>query len=179
MKAQFDTNEQYHSAPGISASGLKSIHKKSVYHFINQMPFESSAMALGTAVHCAMLEPESYYNEFHVMPKIDRRTKAGKEQFAIEQKKAENKKLVAFDDHEKITKILDNFRNHDLAQKYCKGEIELSHYLKHEDLDVRVRPDCLNRVENFISDVKTCQDNAPMAFKRDVYKYGYHLQAAF
>ena len=70
MKAQFDTNEQYHSAPGISASGLKSIHKKSVYHFINQKPFESSAMALGTAVHCAMLEPESYYNEFHVMPLI-------------------------------------------------------------------------------------------------------------
>jgi exodeoxyribonuclease VIII len=179
MKAQFDTNEQYHSAPGISASGLKSIHKKSVYHFINQKPFESSAMALGTAVHCAMLEPEMYYKEFHVMPKIDRRTKAGKEQFAIEQKKAEGKKLVAFDDHEKITKILDNFRNHDLAQQYCKGEIELSHYTQHEGLDVRVRPDCLNRVENFISDVKTCQDNAPMAFRRDVYKYGYHLQAAF
>ena len=91
MKAQFDTNEHYHSAPGISASGLKSIYKKSVYHFINQKPFESSAMALGTAVHCAMLEPEMYYKEFHVMPKIDRRTKAGKEQFAIEQKKRKAK----------------------------------------------------------------------------------------
>ncbi len=179
MKIQFDSNEKYHSSPGISASGLKAIHKKSVYHFLNQKPFESSAMALGTAVHCAMLEPELYYKDFHVMPKIDRRTKAGKEQFEIEQKKSEGKKLVAFDDHQKITKILDNFRNHDLAQKYCKGEIELSHYSKLEGLDVRVRPDCLNRVEGFISDVKTCQDNAPIAFRRDVYKYGYHLQAAF
>ena len=179
METKFDKNEDYHSTPGISASGLKAIYKKSVYHFLNQKPFESSAMALGTAVHCAMLEPEMYYKEFHVMPKIDRRTKAGKEQFTMEQEKAENKQLVAFDDHQKITSILNNFRNHDLAQKYCKGEIELSHYLEHEGVKVRVRPDCLNRVENFISDVKTCQDNSPTAFKRDVYKYAYHLQAAF
>lgn len=179
MKTQFDKNEKYHSMAGISASGLKKIYKKSVYHFINQLPFESSAMALGTAVHCAMLEPESYYNEFHIMPKIDRRTKEGKEQFNIELKKAENKKIIDIDEHDKITNILKNFKNHDLAQKYCKGEIELSHYLQHDGLDVRVRPDCLNRVEGFISDVKTTQDNSPLSFKRDIYKYGYHLQAAF
>ncbi|QDP54254.1 MAG: putative exodeoxyribonuclease 8 [Prokaryotic dsDNA virus sp.] len=179
MKTQFDSNEKYHSSPGISASGLKAIYKKSVYHFLNQKPFETSSMALGTAVHCAMLEPEMYHKEFHIMPKIDRRTKQGKEQFEIEQKKAKNKKLVSFDDHQKITKILENFKNHELAQKYCQGQIELSHYGKLENLDVRVRPDCLNRVEGFISDVKTCQDNSPNAFKRDVYKYAYHLQAAF
>ena len=179
IKAIFDTNEKYHSSKAISASGLKAINKKSVYHFLNQKPFESSAMALGTAVHCAMLEPHLYYKEFHIMPKIDRRTKIGKQTFLIEQEKAEGKTIVAFEDHEKITAILENFRNHELAQKYCKGEIELSHYLEHEGIEVRVRPDCLNRVENFIADPKTCQDNSPMAFKRDVYKYGYHLQAAF
>ena len=179
MKTGFDTNEFYHSAPGISASGLKTIYKKSVYHFLNQKPFESTAMALGSAVHCAMLEPELYYKYYHVMPKIDRRTKAGKEAFEIETKKSDGKILLSLEDHEKITSILNNFRNHDLAQNYCKGEIELSHYSKHENIDVRVRPDVLNRVENFISDVKTCQDNSPNAFKRDVYKYGYHLQCAF
>ena len=81
IKARFDTNKKYHSSKAISASGLKSINKKSVYHFLNQKPFESSAMALGTAVHCAMLEPHLYYKEFHVMPKIDRRTKIGKQTF--------------------------------------------------------------------------------------------------
>jgi len=179
MKTKFDTNEIYHSSPGISASGLKSIYKKSVYHFLNQKPFESPSMAFGTAVHGAMLESEKYYNDFHVMPKIDRRTKAGKEQFEIEQKKAEGKQLVSFDDHSRITKILDNFRNHELAKKYCQGEIELSHYKKFENIDVRIRPDVLNRVGDYISDVKTCQDNSPIAFKRDIYKYSYHLQAAF
>lgn len=174
-----DTNEVYHSQKGISASGLKKIYKKSVYHYLHQQPFESSSMAFGSAVHCAMLEPETFFNDYHVMPKIDRRTKEGKEAYLVEQKKAEGKLLITPDDYEKINAILDNFRNDDLAQKYCKGVIELSHYGKHEGLDVRVRPDCLNKVQGFISDVKTCQDNSPMAFKRDVYKYAYHLQAAF
>ena len=174
-----DTNEVYHSMPGISESGLKTIYKKSVYHFLNQKPFETASMALGTAVHTALLEPDVFFDEYHIMPKIDRRTKEGKEAFATEQKKAENKILLSADEYEKIEGILANFRKDDLAQHYCKGQIELSHYGKYDDLDVRVRPDCLNRVENFISDVKTCQDNSPHAFRRDIYKYGYHLQAAF
>jgi exodeoxyribonuclease VIII len=179
MNKKQDTNEAYHSHPGISASGLKRIYKKSVYHYITQKPFESSAMALGSAVHCAMLEPDTFFDEYHIMPRIDRRTKAGKEAFIIEQKKAEGKLLLSSEDYETIESILTNFRNDDLAQHYCKGIVELSHYGKHEGLEVRVRPDCLNRVENWISDVKTCQDNSPQAFKRDVYKYAYHLQAAF
>lgn len=179
MRTANDTNEKYHSSAGISASGLKTIYKKSVRHHIDRKPFESAAMALGSAVHAAMLEPNTFFDDYHVMPKIDRRTKEGKEAYLVEQKKAEGKMLITPDDYEKINSILDNFRNDDLAQKYCKGVIELSHYGKHEGLDVRVRPDCLNKVQGFISDVKTCQDNSPMAFKRDVYKYAYHLQAAF
>jgi len=179
MRTANDTNEKYHSSAGISASGLKTIYKKSVRHHIDRKPFESAAMALGSAVHAAMLEPNTFFDDYHVMPKIDRRTKEGKEAYLVEQKKAEGKALITPDDYEKINAILDNFRNDDLAQKYCKGVIELSHYGKHEGLDVRVRPDCLNKVQGFISDVKTCQDNSPMAFKRDVYKYAYHLQAAF
>jgi len=179
MRTANDTNEKYHSSAGISASGLKTIYKKSVRHHIDRKPFESAAMALGSAVHAAMLEPNTFFDDYHVMSKIDRRTKEGKEAYLVEQKKAEGKALITPDDYEKINAILDNFRNDDLAQKYCKGVIELSHYGKHEGLDVRVRPDCLNKVQGFISDVKTCQDNSPMAFKRDVYKYAYHLQAAF
>ena len=57
--------------------------------------------------------------------------------------------------------------------------MELSHYLEYEGVKVRVRPDCVNKVAGFISDVKTCQDNSPRAFLSDVYKYKYHIQAAF
>ena len=72
---------------------------------------------------------------------------------------------------------MQNLRQNDLAQKYCKGTIELSHYGKMNGADIRVRPDCIG--DDWISDVKTCQDNSPVAFRRDVYKYAYHLQACF
>ena len=58
-------------------------------------------------------------------------------------------------------------------------EIEISHYKQHEGVDVRIRPDVVNYKEGFISDVKTCQDNSPKAFRRDVYKFSYQIQAVF
>lgn len=115
------------------------------------------------------------------MPKFDGRTKAGKEQKAefLAKAEAENKQLLDADSYEKVVGILENFKKNETAQNYTKGEIELSHYLTFEGVEVRVRPDCINRVASFISDPKTCQENTKEAFRRDIYKWGYHLQAAF
>jgi len=179
MKVTKDSNDIYHSHDSISASGLKIIHKKSVYHLINQQFKETPAMALGTAVHQAILEPHDFHDIYHVIEKIDKRTKAGKEEYQKQIDLAQGKIIIEDDIHEIIKSILGDFRQNDLAQKYCKGEIELSHYTKYEGIDVRVRPDVINHVSDFITDVKTCQDNSPQAFKRDVYNWGYHLQAAF
>lgn len=179
MKVTKDSNDIYHSHDSISASGLKIIHKKSVYHLINQQFKETPAMALGTAVHQAILEPHNFHDIYHVIEKIDKRTKAGKEEYQKQIDLAQGKIIIEDDIHEIIKSILGDFRQNDLAQKYCKGEIELSHYTQYEGIDVRVRPDVINHVSDFITDVKTCQDNSPQAFKRDVYNWGYHLQAAF
>ena len=180
MKVTKDTNEQYHSQKDyISASGLKTIYLKSVDHLLTQNIKETPAMALGTAVHTAIYEPMEFYKENHFIPKIDRRTKAGKEQYAEEMKNAEGKKVFDEEQHQLIKTIVENVKNDDLAKKYILGECEYSHYLEHNGIKVRVRPDCINRVANFISDVKTCQSNTPKAFRSDVYKRAYHLQAAF
>ena len=109
------------------------------------------------------------YKQNHFIPKIDRRTKAGKEQYAEEMKTAEGKKVFDEEIHQLIKTIVENVKKDDLAKKYILGECENSHYLKHKDIKVRVRPDCINRVAGFISDVKTCQNNNPKAFKSDVF----------
>ena len=181
MITKVESNKQYHSSQAISASGLKYIWKKSVWHFLNQKPYESDSLSLGTAVHTALLEPKELYKDYIVMPKFDGRTKEGKEQKAkfLAQAEEENKQLLDAGDYNTITGILENFNRNEQAKEYTQGEIELSHYLTFKGMDVRVRPDCINRVQNFISDPKTCQDNSPKAFIRDVYKWGYHLQAAF
>lgn len=179
MKIIKDSNDQYHSHNSISASGLKEIWKKSIYHFINRKFRESSAMKLGTAVHQALLEPEDFDDIYHIIDKIDKRTKAGKEEYNKQIELAQNKIVLESDIYYIINQIKKSFKENRLAQKYCIGEKELSHYSKMDGIDVRVRPDCINRMSNFISDVKTCQDNSPEGFKKDIYKWGYHLQAAF
>lgn len=179
MKKVNDSNEVYHSHDSISASGLKEIYKNSVYHFLNRGFKETAPMKLGTAVHQALLEPHDFHSVYHLIDKIDKRTKAGKEELQKQMEIAGDKIILDYEVYEIIEAIKKDFKRNKLAQHYCKGQIELSHYTQIDGVDVRVRPDCLNKISNFISDVKTCQDNSPEAFKRDIYKWGYHLQAAF
>ncbi len=179
MKKIKDSNEVYHSHDSISASGLKEIYKNSVYHFLKRKFKESPAMKLGTAVHQAILEPHDFWNIYHVNEKIDKRTKAGKEAYQKQIEISDGKILLEHDVYEIIEAIKKDYKKNKLAQYYCKGQIELSHYTKIDGVDVRTRPDCINNICNFISDVKTCQNNSPQAFKKEVYNWGYHLQAAF
>jgi exodeoxyribonuclease VIII len=173
-----DTNDQYHSDSSISASGLKKIFKKSVYHHINDHYNETSAMALGTAVHTIMIEGEDKFNQdYYLMPKIDGRTKEGKQAREKHEKIAGDRVCIKPEEMNIISGIMKNFRHHQLAKEYCTGTAELSHYGKMDSIPIRVRPDVIGK--DWISDVKTCQDNSPVAFKRDLYKYAYHLQACF
>ena len=117
MKIIKDSNDQYHSHDSISASGLKTIYKKSVYHLINQKFKETPAMALGTAVHQAILEPDDFYDMYHVIEKINKRTKVGKEEYQKQLELADNKIILETDTHEIIKNILGAFRQNELAQK--------------------------------------------------------------
>lgn len=180
MKTVVETNEKYHSSRAMSASGLKKIHKKSVYHFLNSKPYTSSAMDLGTAIHTLTLEPELFDDQVKFFDKLDGRTAEGKAQKSEIANWQEQGKLVFPEsDREMFTIIAENFNNDENALKYSKGDIELSHYLEDfHGIYLRIRPDVINREENFIADVKTCRDNSPRAFRSDIWKYSYHIQAA-
>jgi hypothetical protein len=58
-----DSNDEYHSHDSISASGLKKIAEDwSIENFLIAKYEESEAMKLGTAIHAAFLEPETFYD---------------------------------------------------------------------------------------------------------------------
>jgi exodeoxyribonuclease VIII len=180
MKLKIESNETYHSNRRyISSSALKTINKRSVYHLLNQKPFSSSSMSLGTLIHTAILEPENFDRDYFVMPKVDRRTKAGKEKYAEHLEIANGKELVDEDTIAVKDEIMKNFESNEQAVYYNEGVKEVSVYSEIDGVLVKVRPDCYNKELGFISDPKTCQDNSPKGFMRDVYKYGYHLQAVF
>ena len=174
-----DSNEDYHKNSSISASGLKTIYKFSVEHYLKQKPFSSNAMNLGSAIHTIMIEGQKTYSQqYFEIPDIgDLRKKENKEILKNLEKKSKGKKIIKSPDSYIIKNVMDSFLNNNLAQFYCKGKRELSHYLEFMDVPVRVRPDIIGK--DWISDIKTCQFNSPIKFKRQCYDLSYHLQAVF
>lgn len=177
MTTKVETNEEYHSNKRyLSSSAVKTIASMSVYHLLHSTPYkESEDMFLGTAVHARFLEPNEYLKNYLVMEPMNRTYKAGKELYAEYQKTG--KLLLKAEHGDVITGLENSVRENPLVQMYLQGEVELSHYSEYMGVKVKVRPDVKN--PEFLSDIKTCQNASPKAFRRDVYKYLWHVQAAF
>ena len=56
---------------------------------MEQKPFKSDALTIGSAFHCYVLENDLFFNEFIISPKFNRRTKSGKEEYAKLQAQAQ------------------------------------------------------------------------------------------
>lgn len=180
MKKVNDSNAEYHSKDSLSSSALKTIYKSSVKAWKNLKITPSKAMNYGTAVHAALLEPDVFKDDIAVKPStIDRRTKAGKEAYNEFVESTAGKIIIEQNDLDMINAIVDEVYKKPNILHYLNGQKELSHYKEFMGFDCRCRPDVINYKDNFISDVKTCQDTHPAAFNRDAVKWAYHLQAAF
>lgn len=179
MIAKKDTNSEYHSHPAVSSSTFKEIWKKSVYHAVNKEWDSTSSMDLGTAVHTMILEPEEFNDQIYVMPKIDRRTKQGKEEYQKVLLKSQGKVIITPEQMEVVKRITHNALSNNRVYDLLKGEREISHYSEIDGVPIKARPDVYNPDNGMIADIKTCQNNSPRAFRSDVKKYGYHLQAIF
>ena len=179
LKIANDSIEEYHSKKSISASSLKYIAQTSVFHHLNRQPIEQTKyMTRGSAVHTICYEGvEAFKKEYFVMPKLDLRKKEDKELKAMLFEK--NKGKIALDEQEDniIRGIHTNFMKSEKIKKWTNGKVEVSHYGTYQGIDVRVRPDCLG--EDWISDIKTCQDASPEKFNREIDSRKYNLQAYF
>lgn len=177
MRKVIQTNKEYHSDPTISASGLKTIFLKSVYHHLNRKQKETKNTVFGSAVHSYLEGIDAFKKEFYVYEKPNLKTKAGRELRDCMMAEAGSRYLITTEQMQIILEIEKNYKENELALKYSKGDIEISHYTEYKGVPLKVRPDCYSKTDNWISDIKTCQDNSPKAFRRDIYKWAYHLQA--
>lgn len=176
-----DTNEEYHQNPAISSSGLKVIADRSVEYFLNRPEYkETDAMKLGTAIHERLLFPKTFEDLYFVLPKLDLRRKADKEK--AEEIKSQNADKISLTMAQSniIEGIAKNVDKKEDAKNYLNGNIkELSYYGKIDGIPVRFRPDCMDDVEGWISDIKSCQNNKPKKFRHEIYDRKYHVQAYF
>lgn len=178
------TNSEYRTHPAISRSDLFKI-KKSPAHFRYEMgnpQAKTSALIFGAAFHKYVLEPDGFYDEFVIAPSIDRRTKAGKEQFEAFQTDTEGKDIITLDEMFTIKGMSESIKSNKYAMVALGGEHERPFFWK-DDLtgeECKCRPDALTLrgTVNIITDLKSCTDASTDAFMRDCIKYGYDVQDA-
>ena len=175
------TNEEYHARPGVSASMLKSMARgwrtfEAEYITKTAPRKESAAMALGTAVHTALLEPERFDAEYVVCPPecSDRRTKAYKEWAAS----VDGASVLTTDDAATIEAIRESVRRDDFASKLlaAAGYVEKSLEWTDQGVLCRMRFDKL--AGPFCVDIKTCQYATVDKFTKSIAEYRYDIQAA-
>ena len=183
------SNSEYHSGEGLGSSHLRELLRSPLHYItrVNTPSKETPAMKLGTAVHCAILEPERFEIEYIEAPVIDRRTKDGKALWSeLEQS---GRIVLTADEYLKITQMASAVKNHEIASKLISGGVaEQSVYWnqKVSSLDVseilcKARPDYIKPLKKgyVIVDIKTTQDASISEFqKKAYYQWLYHLQAA-
>lgn len=182
-----ETNADYHSdANFVSSSMLKKLREgprifESEYILREKPKTESAAMKLGTAVHHACLEPDTFDDAYFVLPEgADRRTKKTKELIAANPDKID----LTWKEYEGIFRCVKGLESHPILQRLLTSdgetETELSRRWIDDDTGVRcrVRADKVFLNEKIIFDIKTTAEWSPRKFAWACQDFGYHLQDA-
>jgi exodeoxyribonuclease VIII len=167
---------EYLSSEQINASALKLIASRTPAHYyasLSNPKEESHAMKIGSAIHCSVLEPDFFEERHVILPDgVDGRTKEGK--YIMSEAKKSGKVILSKSDAELCIDVALAVSSKAGIKKYIKsGDSELSVFTK----DRKCRLDHYNSGNIF--DLKTCNDASPNGFSKQIYNYGYHIQAAW
>lgn len=184
-------NSEYHAILGASSSVLNLLLNKTPAHVYAQYFAENrkqkeptSAMKLGSAIHCAVLEPSEFEKRYFVTD-ADKRSKEGK---AIHAEIESNwKQAIKTEDAQMLDEIVKSLSRTFTAKLLLSGgHAEKSIIVKSDlyGIDLKIRPDyfvmpCEQWPNGLIVDVKTTEDASPKGFTRSIFNYGYALQSAF
>lgn len=166
----------YHAHEALRASDLKTIALESLADYAHKQihPRKStSALDVGQAAHCAALEPEKFDSQF--VEYEDRR--AGKKYEAFKEQhpgKTILKTVEMIVAKETAGAVL---RHPFAGPLVADGQAEVS--ILWEPRPGRLAKSRIDKMNDFLIDLKTTTSAKPDSFKYSAEKYGYFLQMAF
>lgn len=174
----------YRAAAGVNVSSLKELARSPLhYRYAKDNPKPTtSAMSLGTAAHCATLEPERFAAEFVTWTGGRR---AGKEWDAFKaDAEAAQRLVLTEDERDTALAIAQAVRACPEAMVYLKrGHAEVSMSWQHDEpeLALKGRVDWLTVVDgcDVVVGLKTTRDLRPREFAAQAARLCYHWQWAF
>ena len=177
------TNEAYHSGAGLSKSDLDQIHRSPAHFRASCEMVEgetSEALIMGSAFHCAVLEPERFEKEYTVAPVFNRRTKVGKQ--AYDEWNAENgtKYPLTTEQMVIVRKMRESVMANPISRKLVEmTQHETSIYADFDGVLCKCRPDGWSSDENLLIDLKSAKDASANGFSKAVAVGRYHVQDAW
>lgn len=171
----------------ISKSGLDLINRAPALYYeryLNptaEQPKETVALVIGSAVHCAVLEPSEFGKRYAIAPKVDKRTKDGKATYEAFVADAGDRIVIDAETATLSERIMLSVKRFKPAAYLLKeGVAEKPIFWTDEDIEVdcKAKPDWITD-GGIIVDLKTTEDASPAGFARSVKKYRYDIQAAF
>ena len=182
-------DKEYDAMQGVRRSDLWHIHKSPAHmkYFMDHHEQDSPALVFGRAYHKWILENGTFFDEFYVIPSVNKRTKEGRAE--LERIAAENagKTGLDADDFETIKEMaaaLDaNPETAAYKELIASGNARTEVPFVWIDSDTgemcKCKADMIIDERAEIVDFKTALSCEDGAFERAALKYGYAYQAAF
>lgn len=175
--------DAYRARAAVSQSNLKHILRSPAHYIANlrNPPEPSKIMALGSAIHALLLEPNAATQQIAVIPTFGRSKadldakelwyidNAGKIQITVEQMATAQAAVLAVSRHELAMKLLTAGR----AEQPVSWTDSLT------GIECKARPDVIAADARMIVDLKSCSDASLEEFQRSIARHGYHFQAAW
>ena len=175
------TEQEYRAAEGVNKSTLWNLRKSPAHYkyFLENEREDTAAYRFGRAVHAAILTPAAYKRDFVTVPEgIDRRTKAGKEDYQAFLDAAAGKEIISAEDAQTVAAIVKAFKKNKDAAALLKGTKREKPLFWTDDNGIK----CKCRIDAYktgtVIDLKTALDAETDTFTKEALRYGYDVQAA-
>ena len=148
---------------------------------------ESEAFAFGSAFHCLALETKMFNDRYIYAPNVDKRTKAGKEEYAEFLESVKDKTVLPHKYYNILNGMYDELYAHGvvnnakdiITNSNCSYEENVCWKNKRTFIKCKGKFDIVNHKDKYIADLKTTQDASMEGFKKSICNFKYHKQAAF
>lgn len=176
------TYEEYCNFPGLRSSNLKAANK-SINHYLSELDSPSQpsrSMICGTVVHLGVLEPSIFHQSIIVEPKVDRRTKSGREEYREFLESAGERIVLSTEENIKCQQMIKAIDSHpQVSSLFEGGSSEVSIFWTDPDTDLscKARIDHIHKIG--LVDLKTARDASIHNFSSSIANLDYHISAAF
>lgn len=177
--------DQYHASTALGSSVLRNVLRASPAHAAAAMDDESNqAQQLGTAIHAAILEPDTFTASVAIAPEVDKRTKDGKARWESFLETTAGRTVITAEQGETLARVMDSYKTLSniprLIEMCPERELSVFAHDVEADFSIKARLDAYDFNTGLVVDVKTTSKHASREdFERAIASggWGYGLQA--